>query len=461
MKHSAVIFRYKDHGIRPFSGFGKDKQISAADPVQAFPNIFDAHVGHSVIQLSVRHKARTVINDMDFIILVIFQGADLHGARAFLALADTIADGILHQRLQGQGRHPEIGRPDVIFHLEGIAEAELLQGDIESDVIQLVFERDRLVDGDGIHVVAEVPGKIGDGLGGCLCIDQTDLLDHVEDIEEEMGLDLAEHQIHLELLVVPFLFPQDLSLLMYNEDQHDHHGDTGGQGHQVDAGHHSPEEKAQDGQSQVGHDRVPLAPGQDIAVNDQQGHIQDHIDIYHDVSQHIGSPVIEDAFLIRQDQVACKLKDQQQDDLGTGEDTQCCKGFPVLSVSPADEMDDVQGDQMGCENRKEIGPEGGQKHIYPRGMHCFDLGKLQQEKAQIIGQHHTEGSGQDSSVGPRLGHAEPDQDQCKDTDHDSGHFDHQIGDGCSLDYHIFSSIPNRRKLHFNKSSGTSKRHTDC
>ena len=109
---------------------------------------------------------------------------------------------------------------------------------------------------------------------------------------------------------------------------------------------------------------------------------------------------------------------------------------------------------MSRENRKEIGPEGGQKHIYPRGMHCFDLGKLQQEKAQIIGQHHTEGSGQDSSVGPRLGHAEPDLDQCKDTDHDSGHFDHQIWDGCSLDYHIFSSIPYRRKLHFNKSSGT-------
>lgn len=114
-----------------------------------------------------------------------------------------------------------------------------------SDVFQFLHEGDGRIDCDGIHVVTKVPGKIGDCPGGCLCVDQADLLDHVQDIEEEMGLDLAEHEIDLHLFIVQFLFSKDGGLFAHNKDEHDHHGNTGSQGYQINTRTQPSEEKTQ------------------------------------------------------------------------------------------------------------------------------------------------------------------------------------------------------------------------
>ena len=57
-----VSFGHDDHVICPFSRFGIDDQFTSADSVKAIAYIFNAHMRFSVIQLFVRHEARTVVD---------------------------------------------------------------------------------------------------------------------------------------------------------------------------------------------------------------------------------------------------------------------------------------------------------------------------------------------------------------------------------------------------------------
>ena len=347
---------------------------------------------------------------------------DKHCAGSGLALADAVADGVLYEGLQGQGRQLEVCAIQFVTDVQSVAEAQLLQGDVVLHMLQLLLEGDRVVNGDRIHVVAQVPGKVGDGLGGRLRIDQADLLDHVQDVEEKMGLDLAEHEVDLELLVVQFLPAHHCRLVIQDDAQHDQHGQGCSESHYVDVRPEASQENTNDGQRQIGDEAAELARGNILAVPDQDDQAYDHEDRRRNEAHMARGSVVELAVLIHDDQIPGGLRDQQGDESEEKEDLQTRSEDPVRFDRRLGLNDDEQGDDESRDQREDVCAKAKQGDKASRRSRLGGLREFQQQKAGVVEKHAAEGHCHIFLGRHVFGRAVPDRDQGVDTGHDTDHF---------------------------------------
>lgn len=94
-----------------------------------------------------------------------------------------------------------------------------------------------------------------------------------------------------------------------------------------------------------------------------------------------------------------------------------------------------RGDDVGRDQRKQVGSEGDQNDAGPPSISGRRLAELQEKQAQVVGQHAAEGSRHKPLGGRIPGRAVPDRDQGEQADHDARDFYDKVGDCGSLEYH--------------------------
>ena len=123
---------------------------------------------------------------------------------------------------------------NIIRHRQGVVEAELFQRQICPCVKELSVEGNRLVAVQRVHIAAQVPREIHDSLfgGGIL---PAEVLDGGEGIENKVRLNLAEHDLHLQLFVFTLLCHQRFGGFIQREQVHHQCADCSSEGPEVDS----------------------------------------------------------------------------------------------------------------------------------------------------------------------------------------------------------------------------------
>ena len=127
-----------------------------------------------------RVKAGAVVNDHRLVKYRRFPCDDAHGARVIGLGAHAVADGVFHQRLQAERRQLEPGGTKVVFHLQLVAKAQLLQRQIVSGVVQLSGKRDGLFLCQRVHVAPQIFRKFVHGVFRCRRVDAAEGLNHCQ-----------------------------------------------------------------------------------------------------------------------------------------------------------------------------------------------------------------------------------------------------------------------------------------
>lgn len=96
-------------------------------------------------RLTFRCNAGTVVEDRDLIAVRRFRGEEHDGPPPSRISANSMTDCILHQWLQAHRRQQEIRAVDVIGYLKVLSKAHLLQLQILSGLVELLFKRDQLL----------------------------------------------------------------------------------------------------------------------------------------------------------------------------------------------------------------------------------------------------------------------------------------------------------------------------
>ena len=200
---------------------GIDLQPAAAELGETAAHVVDADVASAVVARLLRVKARTVVRHLHDPLVLLGAGAH-RDAAAVLVLAHTVAHRVLHDRLQRQRGDAEVRHRDVILHPQHVAKAHLLQRQIVARVVQLLREGDRRRRLERVHVAAQKLRKMHDrvlGLGR-VAVDQ--LADRAQGVEEEVRLDLAEHDRLAHLGIHALLADILLGVVIEHIDEHRH-----------------------------------------------------------------------------------------------------------------------------------------------------------------------------------------------------------------------------------------------
>ena len=140
-------------------------------------------------------EAGAVVRHAHLPAVPVFPGGDRHRAPPVRVPPDAVPHGVFHDGLQRQGGEQEIRTGDLVCHLQGVLEADLLQVQIDPRVGKLFFKRDQVFPVQGVHVAAQVLGKLDRRLLGRHRVAVAQRLDGPERVIEEVGLDLAHHEL--------------------------------------------------------------------------------------------------------------------------------------------------------------------------------------------------------------------------------------------------------------------------
>ena len=88
-----------------------------------------------------RVKSFSVVRNEDLMAGVVFPRSDRH--ETVLPDPDAVADRVLHQRLDRQGRDRKVGIPDIIFDPDA-READLLDLGVDPGMLQFLPDRDQI-----------------------------------------------------------------------------------------------------------------------------------------------------------------------------------------------------------------------------------------------------------------------------------------------------------------------------
>ena len=111
-----------------------------------------------------------------------------------------MADGVLHERLQQEGRHGGRARAglDAERHLESIAEASLLDRDVMIEQLQLLLQRHQRTAFPAERMTQQL-AQARDHAVGLLGVLEHERRDRMQRVEEEMRLQLAGQRVEPRL----------------------------------------------------------------------------------------------------------------------------------------------------------------------------------------------------------------------------------------------------------------------
>ena len=106
-----------------------------------------------------------------------------------------MADCVLNQRLNRQRWQEEIGILDIIFDGKILPKAHLLDGQVDSGVLQLLCEGDQMVISEAVQVRPQIIGKVVCDVPGFHWILDAQEADGRQGVVKKMGLYLREHDL--------------------------------------------------------------------------------------------------------------------------------------------------------------------------------------------------------------------------------------------------------------------------
>ena len=265
-------------------------------------------------------EAGAVIGDADDPGVLRFLGGNVDSAFLPVTFVDAVLDGVLHQRLQRHVRDVEIFRFQIVVYMN-VREADLLNGQVALQMVQLLPERDHRVGGGAVDVVPQIIGEtVGHFLRG-LRVFRTEAGNGGQRIVDQVRIDLQHDRVQLALREL-LLDAQRFAAVIDKHEAEDHEqgeecreGDQGvkmegpAEGHQNQV--HQDDDHNGDRITQQGYKNTPVAD-----FPEDHDHIKDIPDPVERIIDGIKAPVTDVTALIHREEQLCgqvEENDQQRD----------------------------------------------------------------------------------------------------------------------------------------------------